>query len=222
MTTRALSAKYGPWPKKVDGRSGARVLRNTRVHEADSGGFFRRIEKQDRFAIIRGMWAIANGNASGRRRRGKAEARRGDLYDLHAHLIDWMISRSMNWITGRLECTYSMICKGTELSRATVARLIADLIRAGILEKLRRWRFNAEDGSKIEQAPNAYRINLTNRLRAASGRSRPAPPKPTPHQVAEALRLQAAREERAAQFDRAFGPTRPEPANQTPESRTDE
>lgn len=159
----------------------ARVLRDTKMFFHDAGMFFRRMTQEERFDLVRGLERLTHKMAlAENRQKGK---RRGDLYDLHVELVRAMVDTFMSWKTGALECTYSMMCRKLGRSRATIARLIKDLERHGILEKVRRWDYEkytdhyGQERHRRVQAPNAYRLNATKAIKAMLVRKRPAPPR---------------------------------------------
>ena len=95
-------------------------------------------------------------------------ARRGDLTDIDLQILEVMIFQFMDWRSGRLEPSYSMISAATGRARDTIAKALERLERVGFIERMRRFRVIEEaEGQKapqVEQAPNAYRVSLPQRI----------------------------------------------------------
>jgi hypothetical protein len=157
-----------PWPKKVDGRTQQRVRRESHPYEAGTS-FFRSITSQLGAKILRAAERFARVSMS---TRCKGQ-RRGQLTDIDVQILEALIFHFMDWKTGRLEPTYAAIGKKTGRGRATIALALQRLEDAGILERMRRFkRIEGADGKmepQVEQAPNAYRVALPQRLAALIG-----------------------------------------------------
>lgn len=160
-----------------------RVLRNSKPYEAGAG-FFRSISSQLGSQIMqaarRFSWESMRARAKGKRR--------GALTDIDVQILEAMIFVFMDWKTGRLEPTYAAIAAKTGRGRATIAASLARLEKAGLLERMRRFkRIEGADGQKtpqVEQAPNAYRVSLPQRLAALIGVGRRRAPPPEDHEHA--------------------------------------
>ncbi|GGL48233.1 hypothetical protein [Caulobacter rhizosphaerae] len=170
------------WPKKVDGRTNQRVLARSLPYEAGER-FFRAITKDLAAKIMRAAERFAKVSMA-TRSKGR---RRGELTDIDVQILEALIFGFMDWRTGRLEPTYAAIGKKTGRGRATIAASLQRLEDAKILERLRRFkRIEGADGKaepQVEQAPNAYRVSLPQRLAALIGLGprQARPPVPDDH-----------------------------------------
>jgi len=154
------------WPPKIDGRTFQQVLVGSKPYE-DGAAFYQprtvKFLKRVKLAAYR-VWLKALD------RRGKSE-RWGDLSPADLHILDKMMFTFMDWKSGRLECTYLQIREETGRATDTIAGAFRRLERLGILERMRRFRkFVDPDGViHVEQANNAYRINLPEKLLQLAG-----------------------------------------------------
>lgn len=170
------------WPRKVDGRTRQKVLRHSQPYEAGER-FFRAITKDLATKIMRAAERFAKVSMTTRSK----GCRRGELTDIDVQILEALIFCFMDWRTGRLEPTYAAIGKKTGRGRATIAASLQRLEDAKILERMRRFkRIEGADGKaepQVEQAPNAYRVSLPQRLAALIGLGpRPTrPPVPDDH-----------------------------------------
>lgn len=170
----------GAWPRKVDGRTGQKVRRGSVPYE-DGEGFFRAITSQIGARIMRAAERFARVSMKARAR----GQRRGELTDIDVQILEALIFDFMDWKSGRLEPTYAQIARKTGRGRATIAASLTRLERAGLLERMRRFKkIEGAEGRmepQVEQAPNAYRVSLPQRLAALIGLGPRRAPPPDDH-----------------------------------------
>ena len=139
------------------------LRRNSKPYDA-GWGFYRPITSTLASKIMRGAERFAK---AAMRARLKG-ARRGILTDIDLQILEALVFRFMDWRSGRLEPSYAMITAETGRAKATIAASLARLEGLGFIERMRRFRVVEEaQGQKapqVEQAPNAYRVSLPQRI----------------------------------------------------------
>lgn len=161
MTAAALA-----WPRHhANGRTNQKVRRDSRPLGAEVGWFIP-IDKGLAALIMQAARRLFFATMKpGARRRKK---RWGELHPTDLQLLDELIFRFMDWRSGRLDPSYDQLEAATGRARQTIADGLARLVKAGLLERMRRFELVAGDDGlpEVRQITNAYRVKLPERLKA--------------------------------------------------------
>ena len=177
------SACTRAWPRKVDGRTGQPVRRDSHPYEEGAAFFQARTKAQ----VTRIMRAAERYVKLARDRRAKGAHWGAELRPVDLHILEALLFKAMDWPTGRLDWSYDQIQKATGRSRQAIADALFRLGRLGLVQRLRRFvRLEATGaaGPQVQQANNAYRVDLPPRLASAVGfgpERTPPPPDDAAH-----------------------------------------
>ena len=185
--TAISSPPMRAWPRKVDGRTGQPVRRDSHPYEAGAAWF----QPTTKRAVTRIMRGAERLEKLCRRRRAKGRHWGAELRPMDLHILEALLFQAMDWATGKLDWSYDQIQAATGRSRQAIADALFRLDRLGIVKRLRRFiRTEAAGaGPQVQQATNAYRVDLPARLAALVGMGpdrEPPPPDDHAHAVLQA------------------------------------
>lgn len=165
------AAASTPWPPHAGGRTGQPVRRNSFPFEAGER-FFRPLNKATVVHIMRAAERLA---IRSMKARGKGRVKRrhaGELTLQDLHILHALLFKCLDWRTGKCAPTYADLTEETGHARDTISGALLRLGKVGILQRMRRFSVAPGvdgKGPQVHQAPNAYRFDLPNSLRALLG-----------------------------------------------------